>query len=111
MKTPERCCDNSEWPRDHDADCGNRTKPLVGTRTYAQRDQGMPYEMTETRPRAGEPPSCTGCSTLLGVVERLQKEIHDAELELLKRRHVIETKGVKVCNCRDMAEHIIGGCP
>ena len=26
----EQCCDNSMWPYDHDADCGNRTKPLEG---------------------------------------------------------------------------------
>jgi hypothetical protein len=30
-KTEERCCDNSQWPYHHDADCGNRTEPLIGT--------------------------------------------------------------------------------
>jgi hypothetical protein len=29
-KAEERCCGNSQWPSDHDADCGQRTKPLEG---------------------------------------------------------------------------------
>lgn len=47
LRAEERCCDNSMWPMDHDADCGQRTKPLVGT----------PDSMTTARDQAAGGPA------------------------------------------------------